>query len=155
MASGDFKVFVSDLSCSAEEWSRALKAGDSELPRLTDDQKRWAKRFGVEEKQYARSLLAESYGNKRQQRRGQALGEEVAKILDTLGSGYTVSAVLWQGSRRRWLVRVQTPERIIGIPISFDLAGDVLDSGILSEIGRLKESVLAGVGREDLLPKRA
>jgi hypothetical protein len=155
MASGDFKVFVSDLSCSPEEWRRALKANDSELPELTEDQKEWAKRFGVEEKQYARSLLAGLYGNERQRKRAQALGAEVGKVLDALSSGYAVCAVLWQGSRQRWLVRVQTPESVVGIAISFELADDVLDSGILSEIGRLKELVLTGVGRQELFPKQA
>jgi hypothetical protein len=148
MATGDFKILVSDLSCSVEEWQRALQADESELPELTQEQKEWATRFGVSPKEYARGLLAGLYGNERQKKRGQAIGELVGKILEALGVGYAVVAVLWQGSKLRWLVRVQTPERMLGIPVPFELADDVLDSQILSEIERLRQLVLAGVGRE-------
>ena len=154
MAATEFQIVVSDLTCSAEEWRRALNADDSELPELTREQKEWAKRFGVDEKEYARGLLAGLYGNQRQRKRAQELGQEISKVLDVVGPNYKLAAVLWQGSKLRWLARVQTPERIVGIPILFELADDVIDSGILSEIEKLRATVLAGVGRDDLIPKR-
>jgi hypothetical protein len=155
MAAGDFKILVSDLSCSVEEWRRALQVDEAELPELTEEQKQWVKRFGVGHKEYARGLLAGLYGNERQKKRARALGEEVGKILEVLGAGYAVLAVVWQGSKLRWLVRVQTPGRVLGIPVPFELADDVLDSQILREIERLRQFVLAGIGREDMVSKQA
>src|SRR5271157_4731195 len=117
MATQNFQILVSDLRCSFEEWQRALQADESELPELTHEQKESVRRLGVDPKRYARGLLAGLYGNQRQRKRAQTLGEEVEKILKVLGSGYTVLAVVWQGSRQRWLVRVETPERVFGIAV--------------------------------------
>ncbi len=154
MATEGFKIFVSDFSSSAEEWKRALTADDSELPKLTDEQRKWAKRFGVAEREYARGVLAGSYGQERTKGKGKALGELVAQILDGLGSEYKLIAVLWQGSRFRWLLRVQTPDRVCGVPVGFEMADDILESGILEAIGKLRTKVFAGVGRDDLITKR-
>jgi len=152
MATEGFKIFVSDFSSSTEEWRRALAADDSELPELTEDQKKWAKRFGVTEKEYARGVLVGNYGQERTKGKGRALGELVEEILQVL-DGYRLVAVLWQGSRLRWLLRIQGPEKTFGVPVSFEAADDVLNSGILEEFEKLKASVLAGVGRSDWLKR--
>jgi hypothetical protein len=153
MATGDFQIVVSDFSSSAEEWKRALSADDSKLPELSEEQKKWAKRFGVTEKEYARGVLAGHYGNERMKKKGRALGEQVEEILEGLGPQYKLIAVLWQGSRLRWLLRIQTPAQVLGVPVSFEMADDVLDSGILEEIEKLRVTVLTGVGRSELIVK--
>jgi hypothetical protein len=154
MGTEGFKIFVSDFSSSAEEWKRARTANDSELPELTEEQRKWAKQFGVTEKEYARGVLAGNYGQERTKSKGKALGELAEQILDGLGSDYKLLAVLWQGSRLRWLLRIQTPAQVFGVPVSFEMADDVLDSGILEEIEKLGIAVLAGVGRSDAIVKR-
>jgi hypothetical protein len=154
MATEGFKIFVSDFSSSAEEWKRALSVGESELPELTEEQKKWAKQFGVAEKEYARGVLVGSYGQERTKGKGKALGELTEQILAGLGPDYKLLAVLWQGSRLRWLLRIQTPARIAGVPVGFEMADDVLDSGILEESEKFRAAVLAGVGRSDLVVKR-
>jgi hypothetical protein len=65
MATEGFKIFVTDFSSSAEEWKRSLAAGEADLPELTEEQRKWAKQFGVEEKEYARGVLAGGYGRDR------------------------------------------------------------------------------------------
>ena len=147
MPAQDFQILVSDLTCSLDEWRRAWNANENELPELTNEQREWAKRFGIPPEEYARGLLAGLYGNARQKKRAQALGEEVSKTLQTLGPEYAVTAVLWQGSKLRWLLRVRTPEGTFGVAVPFELADDVLDSQIRAAIERLRQLVLSGVGR--------
>ena len=151
MAGNDFQIVVSDFSSSAEEWKRALSEEDSKLPQLSEEQKKWAKRFGVTEKEYARGVLAGQYGNERMRKKARALGEQVEEILEGLGTEYKLVAVLWQGSRLRWLLRIQTPTQIFGVPVSFEMADDVLDSAILEEIENLRVAVLTGIGRGELI----
>lgn len=153
MAAGDFQVVVSDFSSSAEEWQRALTAEGSKLPELNAEQKKWAKRLGIKEEEYARGVLAGRYGNERLKSKAQALGGEVEKIINGLGPEYKLAAVIWQGSRGRWLLRVQTPAQVFGVPVSFEMADDVLDSGILEQIEKLRVAVLAGIGRSELIGK--
>jgi hypothetical protein len=155
MAAEGFQIFVSDLSSSAEEWRRALTASDSELPELTEEQRKWANRFGVAEREYARGLLAAQLGQERTKAKGRALGKLAQEMLDGLGSGYKLIAVLWQGSRSRWLLRVETPSRICGVPVPFEMADDILASDILGEIEHLRLAILAGVGRNDLIAGRS
>jgi hypothetical protein len=142
-----FQIVVSDYSSSTEEWKRALEAPESELPPLTDQQREIARRFGVSQQEYARGVLAGRYGNQRMRKRAQALGEHAQEILGGLGARYKVLAVLWEGSKLRWMLRIETPERVVGVPVPFELADDVIDSGVLQEIERLKRLVLAGVKR--------
>lgn len=155
MAEPDFQIFVSDLASTPEEWGQALNAPSKDLPELSEEQKAVAKKFGISNEDYARGLKAGLLGNARQRKRAEALGEEVKRIITGLGQQYRLLAVFWEESRLRWLLRVQTPDKIVGVPVSFELADDVLDSGILSEIERLRRIILNGIGREDLVPKRS
>ncbi len=150
-----FEIVVSDFSSSVEEWRRAHQASEPELPALTDQQKEIARRFGVSEQDYARGVLAGKYGNQRMQKRGQTLGGCAVEILAGLGEKYKLLAVLWEGSRLRWMLRIETPDGVVGVPVPFELADDVIDSGVLEEMERLRQLVLRGVGRHDLLAKRS
>ncbi len=124
-----------------------MSAPKSELPELSAEQKDFAKRFGVSEEDYRRGQAAGQYGNERMRDKGHRLGEQVEQILENLGKNYRLAAVLWEGSRLRWLLRVETPERVVGIPVPFELADDVVDSGILLEIEKLEQIVISGVGQ--------
>jgi hypothetical protein len=148
-----YRVSVSDYSSSVAEWRRASAIPASALPALTEEQKRVARKLGVSEEAYQRGLLAGLYGNRRQREKARRLGERVTEVLKTLGSNYRLVEVVWEGTRLRWLVRVQTPEVILGVPVPFELADDVVDSGVLREVEKLRELILSGVGRQDSLSK--
>ena len=96
----DFTVRVSDFTTSIEEWDRAQRAPRSELPNLSAEQKDVARKFGITEEEYARSVLAGRYGNERMNTRARHLGKEVQRILGTFGDGrYRVVAVTAEMSR--------------------------------------------------------
>lgn len=141
-----YSVAVSDWSSSVEEWQRAQAAAPSELPPVSKEQEDIARKFGVSVEQYRRGILSGLYGNRRQRAKARRLGERVQQILKELGSGYELIEVIWEGSRLRWLLRVRTPDRVVGIAVPFELADDAIDAGILQELERLKQVVISGAG---------
>ncbi len=149
-----FEIVVSDAIISVDEWRRAQEARRSKLPKLNEQQKEVVRTFGVTEEEYARGLLAELYGQERMRGRGEALGEHVQEILDRLGEKYRVVAVLAEMVRGRWIVRIKTPDRVVGAIIPRELADDVLDSGDMDEVERLRVRVLSALGRNELIAKR-
>lgn len=152
----EFKVFISGYHSSPEEWKRAFGAATTELPDLSEQEKQMASKFEVSEEDYKRSKLAGEYGRKRLERRGRALGEKAREILihSGLEPNYKLNAVLWEGTKLRWLLRIQTPDKIVGVPVPIELADDLLDSEILYAFEKLKRLVLGGIGRDELLMDR-
>jgi len=152
-AQSEFKVVISSAVSNVEEWRCALGAPNTELriEALTEEQKQIAKRFGISVEDYARGLLAHRYGRERRESEGRALGQHVIELLRGLGQGYTLSSVLWEGGRLRWMLRIETPDRAVGVPVPFELAEDVVDSRVLSEVEKLRRLLFDGVGRQDLV----
>ena len=150
-----FDVFVSDYASSVEEWKRAQVAPKSELPELTEQQKEIARKFGITEEEYARGVLAGRYGNERMQKKARALGEYAEQILGELGKGYKLVAIIWEGPKLRWMLRIETPSGVFGVPVPFEVADDAVDSAVLREIERLREIILAGVGQSAKTLKRS
>ena len=130
--SSDFLVSVTGAVGSAEEWKRALHA----------------------EAEGASTAAPQEQAEERLKVRGRLLGERVNQILEGLGSEYRLRAVLWEGFRLRWLVRIESPQLVIEVPIPADLADGVVESGSLDDMERLKNLVLFGAGRQDLIFKR-
>jgi len=152
-AQSEFKVVIESAGCNGEEWRRALGAPNTELriEVLTEEQKEVAKRFGISIEDYARGLLAHRYGRERRESEGKALGQHVVELLRGLGESYALRAVMWEGDRLRWMLRIETPDRRVGVGVPFDLADDVIDWQVVSEVERLRKLLLDGVGRQDLV----
>ncbi|HTG58085.1 MAG TPA: hypothetical protein VMG63_01555 [Terriglobia bacterium] len=149
-----FQIVVPSHSVSVEEWRRALAAPISELPVLSEEQKEVAQKFGVTEEQYARNVLAGSYGQRRMHQRAQRLGEEVQEVLDRLGGGQRVIAVKRDLDRLGWVVRVETQQRDIDVIVSQELADDLLDSGSLEQRERLRLRVMSSLRQDEAATKR-
>ena len=149
----DFLVVIDSAGSNTKEWRRALSASDSDLrvEELTDEQRRVAVRLGVSFEDYARGLLAHRFGRERRESEARALGQHVVELVRGLGDGYVLRMVSWDGDRLRWMLQFQTPERVVGVPVPFELAEDIIDSGVLSKIETLRTLLLEGLGRRDLV----
>jgi len=88
------------------------------------------------------------------QNRGYDLGEQVKKVLEELGAEYKLNSVTWNSSTPSWRLEVATPSGPENVVLSWDLVDDVLDHRTRSEFQRLKNMVLFGLGRKDLIFKR-
>lgn len=149
----EFDVFVSDYSSSVEEYRRAMTVAESELPELTEQQKTVARKMGVSEEDYRRGVLAGKFGESRMLSRGRKLGATIQELLEGLGPEYKVDAVKAEMFNDRWLIRILTPSRVFNVAIPRDLADDVLDSGAIEEVERMKNCLLTGVNRSELIAR--
>lgn len=152
--SNEFEVYVSGSSTNVEEWKRAMAAQPSELPALNEQQKDVARRFGVTEEEYRRSLLAGLYGEKRLWERGRDLGLLVQDVLKGLGPGYQVAAVKSEMIECRWIVRIEASGKIVDLNFSRELVDDALDSHASEEVEKVRRRVLEGLGKAELLTKQ-
>jgi len=151
MGTPQFEVFISGATSSVDDWKRAMSAPESELPELDAQQKEVARRMDIPEKEYARGVLVQKYGELRQRERGQRLGARVDEILDGLGAQYKLDAVIREGTKFRWVVRILTPQEPRNIAVPLDLADDVIDSATIQDLEKLRRAILEGLGRKDLL----
>jgi hypothetical protein len=126
-AEPNFDVVVEGFSGSLDEWSKAQAIPVSELPPLSDDEKEFARKFGLAEEEWAREQWALAEGEKRLQERTEALGEKVAQILSGFGAGYSLEQIVAKPADLRWLLRIRTPEGMERFDVPQDLGDDVLD----------------------------
>lgn len=137
-----FDVVVSDYRTSVREWQHAQRAAKSELPALTSEEKRFAQKLGLDEEGYARTVLATKFSAENMHERALALGELVQSILEKIASKWKVQAVVAEMFKERWIVKMQSVSGSAGIAVPREVADDILDSGLTSEVKKLKAIVL-------------
>ena len=147
-----FDVVVSGIAGSnAEEWRRALRAPLSELPELSPEQEGVARRFGIAPQEYARSYLALEYARQRMVERGKRLGAIIASMSSGIAAGYRIRALVLEATKGRWVVQIETQRGMANIAIPRELADDVLDSGTIQDLDRLKSLLRSSLERSDLI----
>jgi hypothetical protein len=144
-----FQVVVSDYTCSLDEWRQAQEAAKSELPELNEAQREVARKFGIGEEEYARSVLAGQYGVRRMAARSRKLGEEVEGVLRELSPKYRVVMVVAEMFRGRWIVRLKSPDKEVGMAIPRELGDDLIDSHLREAAEQLRAKVLYSLGLGD------
>ncbi len=149
-----FQVFVSDYTSSVEEWREAMTVPRAQLPPLSDQQSEVARKFGISDEEYARAVLAGQYGETRMKDRGQALGRAIQSILGGLGSDYRLVAVKAEMFNGRWVARITAPDKVANVAVPRELADDVLDSGVMEELEKLRVCLLTGLGRTEFIVPR-
>jgi len=139
MADGQFQVYVSGARSTSDDWFAAMGAPDSDLPLLSEDQKFIARKFDVSESEYARGVLTEELGERRQIKRGEELGIGVAEILSAFGSQFLLRSVARAGVREKWIARIAAAGRVSEIEIPLEFAGNSIDLADRAVRERLKE----------------
>ena len=129
----DFQVVVSGATGSEGDWKRALDA----------------------EATTGAVVYPAALAEERIHQRGEKLGEQVKGLLNALGPEYKLLAIIWEGFRLRWLIRIKTPHRVSEIPVPAELGDGAAESGSMEDLDRLKNLILFGAGRQDLIFKRA
>jgi hypothetical protein len=145
----NFEVVIQSSDTRTQEWQRAQHAPLSELriEELTAGERSVAERHGLPIERVARTSLAVRYGRERHKSEGQALGQHIVEFLRELGPTYSLKSVIGDAHRDRWMLRVETPKGLVGIPVPFDLADDVVDSNVLAAVENLRRLVFEGVGQ--------
>ncbi|MFY9690162.1 MAG: hypothetical protein WA369_02685 [Candidatus Acidiferrales bacterium] len=152
-ASGSFEVVIKGSASNLEEWKRAQMAPPSEVEtvKLSKQDEDVAARWGIPAERYARCILALRYGRERHESEGRALGQHATEFLRVAGESYKLVSVVREDDRLRWVLRIDSPRGIVGVPVPYELADDVGEFAVLAQLNRLQEIVLEGVGRSDLI----
>jgi hypothetical protein len=129
MATQDFRVFVSGGTVTLDAWRQAMSAPESDLPPLSEAQKEAARFVRMGEPEYARGVLADELGSKRQQEKGRRLGEIIGEILDQSGKRWRLDSLVRKGVRFQWTARFEGAGSDREVEIPFDLANDVVEGG--------------------------
>jgi hypothetical protein len=150
MTNADIRISISGSTSSADDWARAMAAPDSDLPKLNDEQRLVAGKFGIAESEYARGILVHEIGERRQIERGEELGRRVAQLLEGLRPDYRLTALLRKGVDGVWLARIEGHGRVSIISIPMEIADDVVDSGDVEVLEKLRDCLLRGLNRLDV-----
>jgi len=124
----------------------------SELPALSAQQKEIARKFNIPEEEYARNVLAGSYGLEKTRKKANDLGQAVQGAIRPLDAGYRVTAVIRDVNRLGWVVRIETPRGDVNVLLSKELAEGLLDSGSESEKEQLRIRLLTSLEQSKPAP---
>lgn len=153
MAKGrDFDVQLSDYSVTVDEWFQAQKARKSDLPALTQVQRMTARKMGIREEEYQRSVLASQLGELRLESRGEALGKLIAELLPAIGAGLKLESVKGDIETGRWICRIGAGRQRVSVGIPREAADDALDSG--TGVEPLKRLLTSALSRQGLIGKQ-
>jgi|SRR2546422_3622893 len=143
-----FEIQIPGYHSSVDDSKRAYTIPAAELPPITEEEHEVAKKLEISDEAYRRGKLAGVFGQQRLQAKAVNLGSHVEAMLSELGKGYRLLAVHWEESKLRWVLRIGAGEKVVTVSVPVELADDVIDSGALQDVNRLKNLVLFGVGRE-------
>jgi len=139
MASSDFQVNVPSGFSNPDSQS------------LSEVEKSMAGAMDLSEEQFRQCKLDHLLKEERRLERGKDLGEQVKKILGELGAGYRLTSVTWNSNTLSRRLEIETPQGPQNLVLSWELVDDALDSRTRSELQRLRNMVLFGLGRQELI----
>ena len=120
---------------------------------LSEGEKSVARGMGLSEEQFRQSKIECFLAEQRRRERGRDLGEQVEGFLAEAGPDYHVVSVTWNGNTLSWTLEIATPQASQNVVLSWELVDDALDSRTRSEMQRLRNMVLFGLGRQELILK--
>ena len=122
-----------------------------DVQNLSETEKSLARGMGLSEEQFRQNKIEYLLGEERRRERGRDLGEHVQAILSKVGPGYGLRSVTWNGDTLSWTLGIDTPQGAQNVVLSWDLVNDVLDSRTRTQMHRLRNMVLFGLGLRDLI----
>ncbi len=120
---------------------------------LSETEKSVARGMGLSEEQFQQSKLEFFLAEQRKRERGRDLGQQAQAILAELGSEYRLASVTWNGNTLSWTLEITSPKGSQNVVLSWELVDDALDSRTRNELQRLRNMVLFGLGRQELILK--
>jgi len=122
-----------------------------DVQNLSATEKDMARAMGLSEDEFRRSKF--DYFVREQQRRdrGRQLGVLVEKVLTELGREYQLDSVTWNPNTWTWRFGVTTAGGSENVILQEDVADQIIDFDTPGEFQRLRNMVLFGLGRTDLI----
>ncbi len=146
-----FQIVTRGMPSRPDEWFHALNTPVSELPSLTDEDKRSARVRQMTDEQYARHLLLVAVTRKREEKEAEELGRTIAELLLELGGNFNLRAIGKRALEPGWYALIEPgPDRpAIGTPryvpfptedFSDGQNGEVLNIG---DVARIRDRLIS------------
>jgi hypothetical protein len=137
MASPSFQIVTRGMPARPDEWFRALNATPTELPQLSDDDKRSARIRHMTDEQYARHLMLRASARKREAEEAEKLGNAIVEILQRLGGEFQLTGIGKRGLEPGWHAFIEfrprgTTEKFFDVPLPTEDFSDERNVGLLN-----------------------
>jgi hypothetical protein len=130
MSSTSFQIVTRGMPARPDEWFEALNASRSELPELSESDKRSARIRQMTDEQYARHLVLRASARRREAEEAERLGNVIVEILQQLGGLFRLTGIGKRGLEPGWHAMIEfrpqgTVERFFDIALpTEDFSGD-------------------------------
>jgi hypothetical protein len=104
----DFQITTRGMPARAEEWFRAEDAPESELPQLTEEDRRRARLRHMTDEQYARHLVLKAYAKRRELDEAERIGGIIQDLFGELGGKFKLNGVVKRGFEPGWRVLIES-----------------------------------------------
>jgi hypothetical protein len=122
----DVEVKIDGLPLvSSEEWAKAQRAPESDLPKVDPTRYIASRRLGLQPVDDARREYAWDLARESMRRQGEALAERLGDFLADV-PGFRLRYVVWDGSRREWIL-VPDASSVRPVGITPDLVNRITD----------------------------
>ncbi len=122
-----------------------------DVDRLSETERALSSSFGGEE-QFRRLKYEYLLGEERLRVKGHGLGDIVQRALGEAGPDYQLTAVNWNNTGS-WRLEIATPKGPRNVVLSWFLVDEVMSAMTPTELQRIRNLVLFGIGRRDLIFK--
>lgn len=151
-----FQILTRGLPARADEWLAAMATPDSELPQLSNEDRRRARIRNMSDQQYARHLVLRRSARERESEEAERIGDTIEKLFDEWKAGYRLKGIVKRGLEPGWRALIEYHSSVSGwkffdIPLptedfSNDHSDVVIDSANPEEI---REYLISKLGRDE------
>lgn len=104
----DFQILTRGMPSRAEEWLLAESAPKSELPQLTEEDRRRARLRHMSDEQYARHLVLRAYSKRRELDEAERIGGIIQDLFGEFGGKFKLNGVVKRGLEPGWRVLIES-----------------------------------------------
>jgi hypothetical protein len=144
------EIVVDGWRSSVADWDAVRSIPVEQLPALSEEQREVAKKLGIPEEDYARSVLAGERNREALLVKTQRLARLLEQRLGRTGVQARVNRVVLRTIEHRFDVELQIDGREVPLRIEETIVNDYFDSGSADaeeRLGRILDRALAGVSQ--------
>jgi hypothetical protein len=134
-----------------EAWREAQQRPQNDLPKLTPGQQSAAKRLGLREEDYARSILARQLTAERLLERTAAFGNLLEHSIRARGIDASVRSIRLDDLHERYEVEVQSNGNRVPLKIDERLVNELLERGSAEAEASISRIIDLSLGRRVIL----
>jgi hypothetical protein len=133
------EIAVDGWRSGATDWDAVRNLPAEQLPQLSEEQRAVAKKLGISEQDYARSVVAGERSREALLVKTERLARLLEQRIAALGIGGRVNRVVLRTIQDRFDIEVQLDGRVLPLRIEESIVDDYFDSGSADAERRLAQ----------------